>query len=418
MPHISRLGSRSARAFGFGAQAPVTYWADDVGSADDYPYSIATDSNGNCYLAGSYSSGAFGDVSKFLPNGSSPWDFQVQTGYRSIIYSATVHGSYLYLAGEHYNATQYEGALWKLDLSGSVQWFAGLGLGNTSGNLGASNQSVAVDSSGNVYVVGYSGALGVGPYIAKYNSSGTIQWQKAFNNSYKNLAVAVDSSDNVLVLATDFFTQSVLIKYDSSLSLQWNVYFTASSATYLSCLAVDTSNNVILGGAYTSNKQWIVKVSSAGSVTWQKTLTGLGYISIAVDSNNNAYATGVESGNAPATLVKYDSSGNVVWQRDISYSGASQQYGNAVAVTSNAVFVGVGSLYSGHYHKGFVKVPLDGSHTGTSGNWTFSASSMTAGTTSVTASSLSPTLTTTSMATSSSAPSSTLTTVSVTTHNL
>ena len=75
-------------------------------------------------------------------------------------------------------------------------------LGGASTELG---HSVAIDSSDNVYVLGYTASAGAGSndfLLAKYNSSGTIQWQRVLGGASgdRGYSVAIDSSDNVYVL--------------------------------------------------------------------------------------------------------------------------------------------------------------------------------------------------------------------------
>ena len=76
--------------------------------------------------------------------------------------------------------------------------------------IGASNQQsgqdVAVDSAGNVYMVGYTNSVdnvdgqtgsGLGTYdvfITKYNSSGVKQWTRQFAGKAQHPKVAVNSS--------------------------------------------------------------------------------------------------------------------------------------------------------------------------------------------------------------------------------
>ena len=78
-------------------------------------------------------------------------------------------------------------------------WLSTLGGGsNEAGN------SVAIDSLGNLYVFGYTNSTGAGGndfLLAKYNSSGTIQWQRVLGGagSEYGYSVAIDSAGNVYV---------------------------------------------------------------------------------------------------------------------------------------------------------------------------------------------------------------------------
>ena len=72
-----------------------------------------------------------------------------------------------------------EMSLAKFNSSGTLVWEREL----TSTGNNTYGVSLAVDSSDNPVITGYTNALGQGGtdiIIAKYNSSGTIQWQKIF----------------------------------------------------------------------------------------------------------------------------------------------------------------------------------------------------------------------------------------------
>ena len=78
-------------------------------------------------------------------------------------------------------------------------------LGSTGGDFA---RSVAVDSSNNMYITGYTlGALdGINAgsndaFLAKYDSAGTKEWTKQLGSTVNDIAmgVAVDSKNNVYI---------------------------------------------------------------------------------------------------------------------------------------------------------------------------------------------------------------------------
>jgi len=88
----------------------------------------------------------------------------------------------------------------KYDSSFTVEWQRTLGGADTDiGN------SVAIDSASNAYLLGFTGSTGAGNedfLLAKYNSSGTIQWQRTLGGADGDdgRSVVIDSSDNVYVV--------------------------------------------------------------------------------------------------------------------------------------------------------------------------------------------------------------------------
>jgi len=128
---------------------------------------------------------------------------------------------------------------------------------------------VATDSSGNVYVTGftYGGLDGTNAgnsdlFVVKYNSSGTKQWTKQLGTSSTDLAngVATDSSGNVYVAGgtyggldgnTKGNSDLIVVKYNSSGTKQWTKQLGTSSTDLAYGVATDSSGNVyVAGGTY------------------------------------------------------------------------------------------------------------------------------------------------------------------------
>ena len=225
-----------------GAGAALSYWLATLGGADrEEGFSITTDSLGNSYELG--------------------------------ITNSTGAGGYDFL-------------LAKYDQDGIVQWQRVIG-----GAGGENGYGVAVDSSDNVYAAGYTTSAGAGGadfLIAKYNSSGTIQWQRVLGGAGNDSgqSVAIDSADNVYVLG---FTLSagagsldfLLAKYNSSGTIQWQrVLGTAGSYENGRSVAVDLLDNVyvfgVTGGIGEGGDEYLqAKLPNDGSLTGTYALDGV-----------------------------------------------------------------------------------------------------------------------------------------------
>ena len=134
-------------------------------------------------------------------------------------------------------------------------------LGTTSTDIG---RGVAIDSSNNIYVTGYTEGgldgnthLGIEDiFLVKYNSSGTKQWTQQMGTYQWDVGngVTVDSSNNIYVTgyttreldgntrfgSYDFF----LAKYDSSGTKQWTRQLGSSGRDKGGGVAVDSSDNI------------------------------------------------------------------------------------------------------------------------------------------------------------------------------
>ena len=283
----------------------IAQWARTVtaGSSESSFSSVAVDSSGNVYEAGSIA-------------GTGTYEFGngvATTGATSNSPIANQEGGNLVLV--------------KYDSSGIAQWAQTV----TAGSGGSGFSSVAVDSSGNVYAAGSiggpetydfgngvtaTGTLGSGAFaglagpgyvvLIKYNTSGIAQWAQTVTTGGPNSifdSVAVDSSGNVYAAgslygagtydfgngatataSTEGTNYVVLVKYNSLGIAQWarSSVNGGSSDAILASVTVDSMDNVYAAG-------------------------GVGGTGV-VDFGNNLTVTGTKVDAGPgwsALLVKY-----------------------------------------------------------------------------------------------------------------
>jgi uncharacterized delta-60 repeat protein len=413
-------------------------WIATLGGANsDYGQGIAVDSSGNCYVAGYTISTGAGQqdalITKYNASGTIQWQRVLGGTNGDISYGIAVDSSgNCYVTGYTLSAGAggQDALIAKYDTSGTIQWQRVLG--GVSGDLG---YGIAVDSSGNCYVTGNTDSTGAGVndvLIAKYDTSGTIQWQRVLGGTSgeQGFGIAVDSSGNCYVTGTTSSTgaggtDALITKYDTSGTIQWQRVLGGTNTDYGQSIAVDSTGNCYVTG-YTNSAGaggvdvLVTKYDTSGTIQWQRVLgtTGqdIGH-GISVDTSGNCYVTGYTdsagAGSADVIIAKYDTSGTIQWQRVLGGTSGEQGLGIAVDSSGNCYVTGyTASAGAGSNDVLIAKLPGDGSKTGTYGPWTYQASSLTAATSSLTAatSSLTASTSTLTAATSSlTAATSTLT---------
>ena len=408
---LIRLGFWAAS----GAGAGVSYWLATLGgSGSDEGYSVALDSSGNSYAFGFTDSTGAGDrdflLAKHDSAGTIQWQRILGGAARDWGRSVAIDSSdniYVFGYTSSAGAGSSDFLLAKYNSSGTNQWQRILGGGSAE-----TGYAVAIDSSDNIYVVGETGSAGAGSsdfLIAKYNSSGTIQWQRVLGGTSGDAgyAVAIDSSDNIYVVGEtgsagagddDF----LIAKYNSSGTIQWQRVLGGSGNDKCFSAAIDSSDNLYVFG-YTastgagSNDFLLAKYNSSGTIQWQRVLGGSSNEnanSITIDSSGNIYVCGFTlsagEGSLDFLIAKYNSSGTIQWQRVLG--GTGDDRGNSIGIDSSDNIYVLGqtaSTGSGSDDFLIAKLPNDGSLTGTyvldGVDIVYSASTLTGATSTLTA---------------------------------
>lgn len=371
MPLLGTRGAASARGFGmFGGAAPLPNWIGTLGGAsNETGYGVAVDAQSNVYFAGAFPF-AYQGIAKYNSAGVIQWQKQLNAT-QSGLAVAVDSSSNVYVVGQDFLIAKYNS-------SGALQWQRLLGTGTKVA------YGVAIDSSNNVYVAGY-GDDGLGSYeirIAQYNSSGTLQWQRKLGGSgvtdERAFGVAVDSSGNVYVNGYSIVSGIIklqLAKYNSSGTIQWQREVNSGTDQFNGYgVAVDSSANVYaVGDLYISGVGGLglVKYDTSGTLQWARRLTGSGQNSgqgVTVDSSNNIYICGYSgnSGTNDPVWAKYDSSGTLQWQRRLTSSITNEQFTGAKADSASGLLLnGYSTITGGSTDLLFARMPQDGSKTGT-----------------------------------------------------
>jgi len=407
------------------AQAPDWLWAKSaIGTSDDYGYSVAADASGNSYLAGSFVSSTltFGTTDLTNAGGYDIYLVRYDAGGNMIwaksfgdvgneeAYSVTVDGSgNIYLTGYFTSSSIIFGSdtltnagssdifLAKFDAGGNVLWAKSFG-----GTDEDYSESVAIDSSGNIFVTGYfkSPTISFGSYtltnagssdifLAKYDVAGNVLWAKRVGGVKweAGRSVAVDVSGNIFM--TGYFESSsidfgaytltnaggsdiFIAKYDADGNVLWAHSAGGTYYDYGYSVAVDVPGNCYVTGQYASatltfgtyiltnegsDDIFLVKYDASGNVLWATSAGGNDFdqgMDVAVDRSGHPYIAGAyvstsitigpstltNTGGMDILVAEYDTNGDALWAKSASGSGDENLTGIALDASGDPLVAG------------------------------------------------------------------------------
>ena len=213
------LGGRDAFVRSYDSRGTLR-WTRQFGTdAEDEATGIATDANGNVYVAG-WTTGALagsnlGSLDAFVRsydrNGSLRWTRQFGTGTLDMATGiATDAGGNVYAIGDTRGALEGEhlggvdAFVRSYDRNGSLRWTRQFGTGSAEHARG-----IAIDLNGNVYAAGQTGGdlegSNLGSYdafVRSYDRDGTLRWTRQFGTSEFDTATGVASdADGIVYVA-------------------------------------------------------------------------------------------------------------------------------------------------------------------------------------------------------------------------
>lgn len=441
--------------FKFNLFAQEWQWAiSGQGNNFDYPLAVVIDNQDNLYVTGYFQSSTlrFGNINlinsggediflvKFSPSGDVIWakSFGGSGAERGTCLARDSSG-FLYLGGYfESNNIQFGTStfnpiggwdifLMKFDPSGNVLWVKTFGSANyeEASSIACSKNAIAMtgEFSGKSITFGNFTLLNQGEeglsdiFTIKLSLDGNVIWAKAIGGrSFERPhSISFDHNENIYIacsfnslkmpIGTDTlngkgYSDVIIVKYSNEGEILWYKYGGGRDKDYLTSMAIDNQNNVIIAGYTMSNDFefmkkfiinagsydfFIIKFSSDGTIYWFRVFgdsadeyaTGItvdndGYIylagSFASDSVYfSSYVLLRNSSNNNTTdiyLAKLRPDGTPIWA--ISGRGNNEDRSNAIAIDnskniyttgyfeSKDLYLGTNDLYNMGYSNVFV----------------------------------------------------------------
>jgi hypothetical protein len=277
----------------------VVQWATYLdGTGSDYGQAVKTDSEGNVYFSGGYTSSGTVNILngitsgstypssgillpsagntgvfliKYTSSGVAQWATHFRAASFTSIYILSIDSlNNVYITGTY--SSLILTSLFNAITSGSTYPSAGVSLRITTGNSG---------------------------YILKFNSSGVLQWANVvdFSGSDQTRNIAIDSLNNIYIVG-EYQSSSTNFLYNA---------ITSGSVYPQSLVSLPFTNNLAV---------LLVKYNSSGVTQWATYLdattnTGDSGISVVVDSTNKIYITGSYASPAPLSVNNVNGNGQI-----------------------------------------------------------------------------------------------------------
>lgn len=212
--------------------------------------------------------------------------------------------------------------------------------------------------------------------ITKIDAQGNQQWRKFYGGSDYDYGTSIKQtsddgyivagfthSNNGNVVLNRGWSDAWILKLNALGEIQWQKTYGGTDADIASSiLQTQEGGYIFLGFSDSTNGDhtesipaagdWVVKLSSNGTIEWQKTLNGSALIIKKIKKTlDNAYIIGSSgttangtSVNTDAIITKIDVQGNILFQEN--YGGSKNDLCSDIIQTDDLGFLVVGSSYS------------------------------------------------------------------------
>jgi hypothetical protein len=208
-------------------------------------------------------------------------------------------------------------------------------------------KGVCYDSSGNQHVLfSFVSSTTIAFRLLKFDTSNNLVLSKSFTfsggsgTSYATFGMVIDSSDNLYV-GTIYATNIAVTKIDcASYTVQWcsaglSMITAGNQIQSTFKIFIDSSNNIYVSGRYyggtpVADYVGILSLTSAGAWRWDHSYKGGGFVDSCIDSSGNLY------NRFGSAILKHTSAGVLSWSKTVT--------GNYITINSlgNVVTTSIG----------------------------------------------------------------------------
>ena len=223
-------------------------------------------------------------------------------------------------------------------------------------------EGVASGADGSSYVVGITDSFTIDPFgnpspkifVVKFAPDGSLSWQRIWNGTTirglgrPDVAVSADGSVYVTGITADNGNDAVLLKFDSNGTLLWERAWGGAASDQGLAVATASDGSVYIAGTATSfgpssSGLFVVKFDSAGNLVWQRISDGAEGNAVAVAADGSVYAAGTtprnQIGNFDMLVLKITVAGSLVWQRTYSAGEVADPRGRMAAGPDGSIVI-------------------------------------------------------------------------------
>lgn len=380
------------------AQAPQIQWQKCLGGINtEYSYDIRQTVDSGYVIVGENSSLGYGSsdgwVIKLAPSGAIEWQKRLGGSQDDWALSVqqTFDGGYMVACNttsSDSDVSFIHGAkdIWlvKLSSSGDILWERSYGGTDDDGVI-----SLLQTPDRGFIVAGYTrsgdGDISVNKggndvWILKVDSAGTIQWQNTYGGTANDYATSIQLLNNGYVIAgytessngdvtlNHGYDDTWIIRISDSGALVWQKTFGGSQYDYANDIVVTSDSGfVVVGGTSSTDgdvvgnhgnaDQWVLRLSSSGSILWQKCLGSSGTdeaTSVYLASDGRVLVSGWVGANDGDVsgfhgindfwIASLTPVGSIMWQR--SFGGVNSDVPFGFQLTNDGGYIMTGSTLS------------------------------------------------------------------------